>query len=331
MITYCILGGGGSFGLHVADYLLRQESTRRVLSIGRAPPKHKAFLLGVGDGDARYEYRQFHVTYDIYDLLRILDFTAPDVIINFAAQGEGATSFTESWRYFETNCVGLSRLVENIRARSYLKRFVHIGSSEVYGATDQPAHEESPLRPTSPYAISKAAFDQYLLAVRRKFNFPVVIMRPSNAYGEGQQLHRVIPKAFLFGMTGRKLPLHDGGRAQKSYIHSEDLARAIHLAAHAPDIGPIYNVGPERPTSIRQVCEFVSQSLGFNSVDQLVEIAPERGHQDSRYWLSSKRAAQELGWHPIIAWQDGLERVRKWCADNLDTLRNMPTEFVMRP
>lgn len=340
-MKYCILGGGGSFGLTTARYLLEQPDTERVLSIGRDLPKLPCFTLATGDNDPRYDYRVYHVTYQHDALMRVLNEVEPDVIINFAAQGEGATSFTESWRYFETNCVGLSRLVEAIGGRSWLRHFIHIGSSEVYGATDAPATEENPLRPTSPYAISKAAFDQYLLSVRRKLKFPVTILRPSNAYGPGQQLHRVIPKAFLYALTGRRIPLHGGGAAQKSYIHSRDLAAAIHAlvtTAHearydggALGLAPIYNLGSDKPTAIRDVVEMIALSLGFNALDQLADVVPDREHQDSRYWLSSRRAEHELGWKPRIAWDEGLDDMHRWVDRWLFMLRTLPVEFVMRP
>ena len=83
----------------------------------------------------------------------------------------------------------------------------------------------------------------HLMSVHRFLKFPMNIIRPSNAYGPGQQLHRVIPKTVICGLTGRKLPLHGGGRAEKSYIHNRDLARAIHLVSEKAPLGTVYNAG----------------------------------------------------------------------------------------
>ena len=328
-MRYAILGGGGSFGLHTAKHLLAQTDTEYVTSIGRSPPKPPCFTMGVGDGDKRYAYTPLHVTYQHAEVLKLLDWSKPDVIINFAAQGEGATSFTESWRYFETNCVGLSRLVEALIGKSWLQRFIHIGSSEVYGSTASPANEFSVLNPTSPYAISKSAFDQYLVALAYKHDFPTVIVRPSNCYGEGQQLHRFIPKAFLFGLTGRKVPLHGGGKAEKSYIHSEDLARAIFLLAREYHNELIWNVGPDDPISIKGVATMIAQTLSLDPED-LFAMAEDRDHQDARYWLDSSKI-RGLGWRPTIEWHRGLDRVHHWVRDNLEELQKQPVDFVMRP
>ena len=333
-MRYCILGGGGSFGLHVARFLLEQPETELVLSIGRDLPKPKCFTLGVGDHDSRYNYRVYHLTYQHEALVRTLHDWQPAFIINFAAQGESGTSFTQSWRYFETNCVGLSRLVESLMKDkpTWLKSFIQVGTSELYGSTIKPAHENAPIYPTSPYAISKAAFDHYLLLVSHRYNFPGMILRPSNCYGEGQQLHRIIPKAFLYGLTGRKLPLHGGGKAEKSFMHSWDLANAIYKACqYTAKPGEIFNLGPAKATSIKSVVEMIAENLGMGSVGDLCEITADRAHQDLRYWLDSSRAYKWLRWKPVVTWQDGLTRIRKWVEENLDDLRKQPVEFMMRP
>src|SRR5215831_17731543 len=211
--TYAVLGGGGSFGLHTSKYLLDHADPAKVIAVGRNLPKDECFTLGIGDGDPRYSYHAYHVNYD-------LDREKPQVIINFAAQGEGATSLRHSWRYFETNCVALAKLAEQLQSRGYLERFIHIGTSELYGSVDHAAREDEPIKPTSPYAASKAAFDMHLISIHRFLKFPMNIIRPSNAYGPGQQLHRVVPKAVLCGLTGRKLPLHVGGRGARNALRA---------------------------------------------------------------------------------------------------------------
>ena len=253
--TYAVLGGGGSFGLHTSKYLLDHADPAKVIAVGRNLPKDECFTLGIGDGDPRYSYHAYHVNYELDLLMELLDREKPQVIINFAAQGEGATSLKHSWRYFETNCVALVKLTEQLQSRDYLERFIQIGTSELYGSVEHAAKEDEPIKPTSPYAASKAAFDMHLMSVHRFLKFPMNIIRPSNAYGPGQQLHRVIPKTVICGLTGRKLPLHGGGRAEKSYIHNRDLARAIHMVSEKAPLGSVYNAGSKEPTSIRRVVE----------------------------------------------------------------------------
>jgi dTDP-glucose 4,6-dehydratase len=327
--TYCVLGGGGSFGLLTSKYLLDHADPKKVVAIGRNPAKPKAFSLGVGDGDPRYVYHAIHLTYELELLLEVLDRERPQVIVNYAAQGEGAASWKHSWRFYETNSMGLARLTEALQSREYLERFIHIGTSELYGSVNHAAREDEPIKPSSPYAASKAAFDMHLMAVSRTLRFPMNIIRPSNAYGPGQQLHRVIPKAILFGLTGRRLPLHGGGRAEKSYIHTRDLARAIHLVAEEAPLGSVYNAGPKEPTSIRRVVEFVAEALDM-PFDKLCEVTGDRLGQDARYWLDSSAIKRDIGWEPRISWQQGMVEMVDWVRSNLEELRKLPTDFVLR-
>ncbi|PWT86753.1 MAG: dTDP-glucose 4,6-dehydratase [Proteobacteria bacterium] len=326
---YVVLGGGGSFGLLTSKYLLDHADPAAVIAVGRNPPKPECFTLGIGDGDPRYRYHAYHVTHELDLLMELLDRERPQIIVNYAAQGEGATSLKHSWRYFETNCMALARLAEELMKRDWLERFIHIGTSELYGSVEHAATEDEPIKPTSPYAASKAAFDMHLVSIHRFLKFPMNIIRPSNAYGPGQQLHRVIPKAVLCGLSGRKLPLHGGGRAEKSYIHTRDLARAIHMVAEKAPLGTIYNAGPPEPTSIRRVVELTAQALGI-PFDQLCEVTGDRQHQDSRYWLDSSLIRRDVGWQPQIGWEEGLREMVAWGRKYLSELERLPTDFVMR-
>lgn len=326
---YAVLGGGGSFGIHTSKYLLDQADTDRVIAIGRNPPKPEPFTLNVGTGDKRYSYYAYHVTYELDLLLELLDKEKPQVIINYAAQGEGAVSWKHSWRFFETNSMGLARLAEELMKRDWLGRFIQIGTSEMYGAVEHATKEDEPIKPTSPYAASKVAFDMYLLSVHKFLKFPMNIIRPSNAYGPGQLLHRVLPKAVICGLTGRKLPLQGGGRAEKSYIHARDLARAIHLVAEKAPLGRVYNAGPPKPISIRALVETVAKVMGM-PFEQLCEVTADRLGQDSRYWLDSTAIKRDVGWEPQIGLEEGIKEMVEWGRKYLDQLKNWPTDYTLR-
>lgn len=327
--TYAILGGGGSFGIHAAMYLLDHANPRKVIGIGRNPLRGPAFSLSIDRRDG-YEYHARHITYELDLLLELLDREKPDVIVNFAAQGEGAVSWKHSWRFFETNSMALARLAEELMKRDWLERFIQIGTSEMYGSVDHAAGEDEPIKPSSPYAASKVAFDMYLLSVAKFLKFPMNILRPSNAYCSGQLLHRVVPKAILCGLTGQKLPLHGGGRAEKSYIHARDLGRAIHLTAEGgAALGKVYNVGPAEPTSIRRVVELCAEAIGV-PFEEICEVTGDRLGQDSRYWLDSSAIKADLGWEPQIGWQEGLAEVVAWERANLAELKRAPLDYTLR-
>lgn len=326
---YVILGGGGSFGLHTADYLLKNADCEKVVNIGRNPVKDEPFSLNIGKGDKRYSYHTYHLTHEVDLLMEFLNELKPQVIINYAAQGEGAVSWKNSWRFFETNCVGLAKLVEELMKSDYLERFIQIGTSELYGSVATPSKENDPIIPSSPYAASKAAFDMHLISTHNVLGFPMNIVRPSNAYCPGQLLHRVIPRTILCGFTGNKLPLQGGGKAEKSYIHATDLAEAIYLVSEKAPLGKIYNVGPEEPTAIKTLVEEIAKLMKIKFED-LCEIVSDRIGQDSRYWLDSSAIKKDLGWQQKINLETGLQQMVDWVGKYQKELVNYPQTYQIR-
>lgn len=308
-----VLGGGNVYALNLAK--LCEERGIDHFGIGRSPRKSPAFWV-----PHQYRYWSLHLVDELPAALAVLDTEKPDVIVNFAAQGEGAASFGNlSPSFYRTNTEGLVKLVEELRTRDYLKRFIQIGSSEVYGSVDTPASEDSPLRPASPYAISKAAFDQHLAIVHRVHGFPMNVIRPSNAYCPGQQLHRIIPKSIICALKGEKLPLHGGGKAEKSYLHATDLSKAILGVLEKGRLGSVYNCGPAGPISIRQLVGYVASACGIH-FSELVDEVPDRVGQDGKYWLDSSRLARDTGWTQTIGLMRGVSEMVSWVRDNPEIL-----------
>jgi len=130
-------------------------------------------------------------------------------------------------------------------------------------------------------------------------------------------------------LKGVKLPLHGGGRAEKSYMHARDLGRAIQLVAEKAELGKIYNAGPAMPTSIREVVERTAVALGI-PFEQLCEVTDDRLGQDSRYWLDSSAIKRDLGWVPQIGWEGGPRRNGAMGPHQLGRAQGCATDYVMR-
>ena len=287
------------------------------------------FLQGL-DKNISYtaNYKQIHIGQRLSQLMWWFDELKPELIVNFAALCEVGLSWTHAIDYYETNLMSLVRLTDELAKRSWFKKFVQIGSSEVYGSVSEAVDEFAPIRPSSPYATSKAAFDFHLQTVAKHQAFNAVVVMPSNGYCEGQTLNRIIPKAIIAALTGKKLQLQGGGIARKSYLHSDDISRAILLVAEKGLIGETYNCGPEDPISIRTLVGILAVALGKNFSD-IADIAPERLGQDSQYWLDSTKI-KALGWSQQVSLQDGLERVIAWVKANPELL-TMDQSYTHRP
>ncbi len=329
MKTYAIIGGNGVFGIHTALYLLANADPKKVVCIGRNPEKPEPFTLNLGKGDDRYSYHQIHMVFEHDRMMELLDAERPDIIINYAAIAEPALSFKHSARYYDSNVMAVARLCEDLMARNYLERFIQIGTSELYGSTDHPSCEDDPLKPTTPYAVSKAAADMHLDSLFDVLKFPMNIVRPSNAYAPGQLLYRIIPKTVVFGLTGRKLPLQGGGKARKSYLHARDLAHALHLVIEKAPLGTTYNVGPLEPVSIRDLVIKTAQAMD-KTLEDVAEEAPDRLGQDSQYWLDSSAIARDTGWEMMIGLDEGIAEMVEWGRTYLDFLREYTANYDWR-
>jgi dTDP-glucose 4,6-dehydratase len=330
MSKYMILGGNGVFGVHLTNYLLGNKPDAEVIAVGRNPEKSRAFTLQERRPPGSYQYHQIHVVFEFDRLAELLEKQQPDYIISFAAlAADVASSWKYSTRFYETNTVALARMADDLIGKPWLKRWVQIGSSEIYGSVERPADEDTPANPTSPYAVSKLAGDLHLKAIHKVRGFPMNIVWPSNAYGPGQQLYRIIPRTILACLLGRKIPLQGGGKAVKSYIHAQDLAHAISLVIDKASPGRCYNIGPDEGISIRKLVERTIDRVG-KRFDDVVNLAPDRLGQDAAYLINSNRIRKELGWYPKIGLDEGLDDCIAWAREYLNELRDASTEVFFQ-
>lgn len=321
-----ILGGGGVFAIHFAKFLLQQSIVDGVISVGRNPPSTPPFTLNVGEGDSRYSYHQIHITFEQERLKELIFSTKPNLIVNFAALAY-ATSWDKPHHYYNTNVTAVAQMCDYLQHVDWLDRFIQIGTSELYGPVLEPALEDAPIFPTSPYAVSKLAADMHLETMFRVRNFPMNILRPSNAYGPGQLLYRILPKAVYSVVNNLKVPLEGGGIAKKSYMHATDIARALWLIMHKAPMGEIYNVGPKDPVSIKELVGLVAISANLK-IEDFIEIVPGRIGEDSQYWLDSSKIIA-LGYKESIDLATGVMDMLDWAYKYKNQLPT-PQNFVLR-
>ena len=327
--SFAILGGDGVFGLHMAKYLLDNNYAERVICIGRNQRKPEVYSLGIGTGDTRYKYYQVHILHEIDILMRIFDEEKPECIINFAAIAY-ATSWTDSYRYYDTNMIALAKITELIRDKSYFKHWMQIGSSEVYGpAENGPSKETDAPNPTSPYSVSKLAGDLHLKTYFDGIQFPMNIIRPSNAYAPGQQLYRLMPRAAYCALKGIPFPLEGGGIAEKSFLHARDMADSIYKILSTAPLGEIYNAGTENSSSIKRIVELIAHAANVD-FDSFVKITEGRKVEDSRYWLDNTKITKELNWKPKISLEDGVIEMVEWARKYLVQLEGMNQTYELR-
>lgn len=326
MTKIAVIGSNSFSGSDFIDHLL-EDPSYTVLGISRSPEKSSTFLPYRRKEQPHYSFLQADFNKDIDAIEQALDEMQPEYVVNFAAQSEVGPSWEHPDHWFETNAVGITKLANMLKDKSYLKKYVHISSPEVYGSCDGFITEDTPVNPSTPYAASKAAGDMSLYTFYKNCGLPLVLVRATNVYGSHQQLFKIIPRSIIYALTGKKISLHGGGVAVKSYIHIRDISKGEQLIMEQGRLGEIYHLSPTKGVSVRSVVETICEKVGV-PFEEIVEVAPERLGQDKAYTIDSTKARKELGWEPTISLSDGIDEAVQWIRSNLDEIIAQPLEYV---
>lgn len=326
----CLVLGSNSFsGASFANHLLEQGVP--VVGVSRSPEPHRAFLPYRWHGkDGNFRFFQFDLNHDLEAIVDLMRRERPACVVNFAAQSMVAESWETPEHWFQTNVIANLRLHEALRHLNFLQKYVHVTTPEVYGHTEGPVCEDAPFRPTTPYAVSRAAADMSLKSYFSAYQFPVVFTRAANVYGPGQQLYRIIPRTILSIRLGRKLPLQGGGTSERSFIHIHDVAEATWKIAREGVPGEVYHIATDRVISIRTLVEKIVARLAVRFED-CVEIVGERLGKDAAYRLDSNKIRAQFGWRDRITLEQGIEETIAWVDRYFDVLKTQPMHYIHRP
>jgi dTDP-glucose 4,6-dehydratase len=233
-----------------------------------------------------------------------------DAVVNVAAETHVDRSIDEPGVFLDTNVQGPRVLMDAARARRV--RFVQVSTDEVYGdiGDREPATEDSPLAPSSPYAASKAAADLLVAAYCRTYGLEAVVTRCGNNYGPRQFPEKLIPLFITNALDDRELPLYGDGLNVRDWIHVEDHCAGIIAALERGRAGWVYNISAGCTLTNRDVCRRLLDLLG--KPEGLVRRVADRPGHDRRYALDAGRIRTELGWQPRIPFAEGLAATVDW-------------------
>ncbi|MBI2523164.1 GDP-mannose 4,6-dehydratase [Candidatus Woesearchaeota archaeon] len=319
MIKLAVIGSNSFAASHFIDYAL-SNTNNEILGVSRRPEKNDIFLPYKKNGNSsRFSFHQFDLNRDMAELLDFLDKEQPENIINYAAQSEVGPSWENPIHWYNTNVIGVVNLTNHLRKQPYVKKYIHISSPEVYGSCEGKVNEDCPFNPSTPYAASKASGDMFIQILIKQFTFPAILVRSTNYYGPGQQLFKIIPRSIIYIKSGKKIQLHGGGRAIKSFIHIRDVCAGMLKIMEKGRLGEIYHLSPPSFYSVRDIVQRICLILGcnFSEVTQAVE---ERPGQDAAYIISSEKAKQ-IGWEPKITIDSGLRECVDWVNKNWDVIK----------
>jgi len=324
-----VIGSNSFSGAQFCSYLLDQGQD--VVGVSRSPEPDSVFLPYRGKGnDARFAFHRIDLNIDLDALDSLIKAGRIGRIVNFAAQSMVGESWKNPDHWMMTNVVSTVRLHERLRHLDFLERYVHVTTPEVYGSTDGTIKEDAPFRPSTPYAVSRAAGDMSLRTYVEAYRFPALFTRAANVYGPGQRLYRIIPRTILFVLMGRKLQLHGGGHSRRSFIHMADVSDATWRILHDGRIGETYHISTNEIVAIREVVQRICARLGARFEDA-VEVVGDRLGKDAAYLLDSSKLRNELGWTDRISLDQGIDDCIAWVRKNFDTLKQQPLDYVHKP
>lgn len=321
-----VIGSNSFSGASFAAWLLEQGHS--VIGVSRSEEPHRAFLPYRWTGkDTAFHFERIDLNHDLDKLEALMRSERPARVVNFAAQSMVGESWKNPDHWMMTNVVSAVRLHDRLRKMDFVERYVHVTTPEVYGSTEGFIKEDAPFKPSTPYAVSRAAGDMSLRTYLDAYRFPVVFTRAANVYGPGQQLYRIVPRTILFILTGRKLELHGGGHSKRSFIHMRDVSDATWRIATQAPIGETYHISTREIVTVRQLVERICAKLGVRFEDH-VQVVGERLGKDAAYMLDSSKLRETLGWCDRVSLDAGLDECIAWAKENLAELRKQPFDYL---
>ncbi len=303
-----VTGAAGFIGSHVAE---------RTLADG-----HEVSLL---DGFTDYYDRATkeanvaaaasHPRATLHELDLRTDDLAPaldgvDAVIHLAAMPGLPRSWTEMETYTACNLLATYRLVEAARAAG-VTRFIQISTSSVYGI-EAVGDETQPLRPVSPYGVTKLAAEQLVLAYVQTFGFPAAILRYFSIYGPRQRPDMAYHKFIETLIDGGDLTVFGDGRQSRSSTFVSDAVDGTLQALQGAEIGEVYNIGGGERVELLDVIRIIGDELGVVPVIRFE--APRPGDQ-RHTGADTGKARAAFGYQPTVAPADGLRAQIAWhCA-----------------
>ena len=196
-----------------------------------------------------------------------------------------------SYFFFETVKNNLKFLNKNFR-------FIQISTDEVYGSIGKYSNKKftelSNLETNSPYSASKASCDLILNSFYKTFNFPVIITRGCNNFGEYQHFEKLIPKTIRSIIKKREIPIYDKGAQVREWIYSKDHCKMLDLISKKGKIGNIYNIGSGYKISNLKLVIKILRYMKIHknikhSEKNLIKFVKDRPGHDFKYSLDTSK------------------------------------------
>ncbi len=300
--TILVTGGAGFIGSHLVNQLI-QENNRVIvvddLSGGKKENVHPKAVFYQAD------VRDKAVA-DIFEK------ESPSIVYHFAAKPLVQEVFKNPYEAIETNVMGTVNILEICRQRNNMEAIIVVSSDKAYGTAEQlPYHENSPLKGTHPYDVSKSSADLIAQTYAKTYGMPVLITRFSNVFGPGDSnASRIIPGIMESIVKKQELIIRSDGTLVREYTYVKDIVHGcIRLAQHKESFGEAFNFGSENVLSVLDIIKKVEEALGAK-VNYRIENTAK--HEIPTQYLDWSKAKEKLGWEPKTTLHEGIRETFSW-------------------
>jgi len=270
-----------------------------------------------------FESRTRIVRGDLRDralLERILGEYEIDTVIHLAAQTIVGIANRNPISTFETNVGGTWNLLEACRRSPLVRQIVLASSDKAYGDQEiLPYTEETPLRGTHPYDVSKSCADLIAQTYAQTYGLPLAITRCGNFYGGGDlNWNRIVPGTIRSILRGKRPVIRSDGKSIRDYFYVEDGAAAYMLLAEKLSsdptlIGEAFNFSDETQIT---VLDLTRKILALMGSDLEPDVRNEAENEIRHQRLCAAKARERLGWRPLYGLGEGLSETIRWYRDH---------------
>lgn len=294
--TVLVTGGLGYVGRHLVSALA--ERGDRVVSYNRdyaeGSPPGVEFVQG-----------------ELYDIPRLVDtFTRSEVdrVIHTAAMSHPDLSIDLPITTFTANVEGTLHLFEAARMAG-VKRIVNFSSECAYGNVDGPVREDAPLRPTTPYGVTKVTTELMSHVYNDLYGQDILSLRVTEIYGPGNKMPEVLRDIIRPALDGQPFSMEGGGDQGFHFVHVEDVARAAILAADAVRRErSVFNITGGSQVTLASAGKMIGELIPGSRI----EIGPGFWHLDRQGPWDISAASEDLGYQPSFPLERGLPAYVDW-------------------
>ncbi len=324
--TVLLLGSNSFAGSNFTDYLLSKKM--KVIGISRSKEINSIFLKYKSNKyyKKNFSFYQIDLNKNVEKIISLIKKNKIKFIVNFSSLGMVAESWLKPWDWYNTNVVSFSKLIHHLKDLNITK-FLNFSTPEVYGDTRKLIKENNFFKPTTPYAISRAAQDLNLKAYHKSFNFPVVFTRTANIFGPYQQLYRIVPIVIIKSLKKEKLFLHGSGKSIRSFIFMDDVSELLYkILKDKNNIGETFHISTKKFIKIKNLVNLILKLQGKKN--NLVKNVPDRVGKDYGYFLNSSKANIRYSYRNKTSLEEGIKQTINWVEDNFRKINKFNLKYT---